>query len=503
MKTIVTIIVKKPDCGKIKQCNYLIPTLLVGIFMYKKSKKTWLKHLDFMIIDLVFLVLSYYISTAFRFGWRLDYFNRDLLVQQGLILLLIYFVVSQFGSAYKNIIRRDRYQELREVFLQNIITFSIFVLCLYFTKQAFFFSRTVTYQTAVISVVLIYASRIVWKRILRLHMLDNENMPHMLVIGNTATAAKCIRTMHKRRYNEFFISGVVITNKNMVGDYVEGCPVVCEFNQLRQYVLSEVVDEIFININDQKEQNRLVDYFLEMGVTVHISLLGNTSDLPNKTVEKMGGHIVLTTSNNMASPLPLFAKRFFDIIAAFIGLAFTLILILILGPIIKKIDPGPIFFSQERIGSNGRRFKLYKFRSMYMDAEERKKELMSKNEMTGHMFKMENDPRILPFIGKKMRDWSLDEFPQFFNILIGDMSLVGTRPPTVDEFEHYDPHHKMRLSFKPGLTGNWQVNGRSKITDFEEIVKLDNDYIKNWNLLLDIKIVFKTIAVVLRKDGSM
>lgn len=138
-----------------------------------------------------------------------------------------------------------------------------------------------------------------------------------------------------------------------------------------------------------------------------------------------------------------------------------------------------------------------------MDAEERKKELMDKNEMDGPMFKIEDDPRILPGIGHKIRDWSLDEFPQFWNVLKGDMSLVGTRPPTVNEFKQYDPHHKMRLSFKPGVTGLWQVSGRSKITDFEEIVKLDNHYITNWSIGLDIKILFKTVGVVLHRDGSM
>ena len=148
-------------------------------------------------------------------------------------------------------------------------------------------------------------------------------------------------------------------------------------------------------------------------------------------------------------------------------------------------------------------FMICKFRSMYLDAEARKSELMKDNEMKGLMFKMENDPRILPGIGHKLRDSSLDEFPQFWNVLKGDMSLVGTRPPTVDEFRQYDAHHKMRLSFKPGITGLWQISGRSNIREFEEIVRLDNEYINRWSLKLDIKILFKTIGVVLHKDGSM
>ena len=139
---------------------------------------------------------------------------------------------------------------------------------------------------------------------------------------------------------------------------------------------------------------------------------------------------------------------------------------------------------------------------MYMDAEERKKELMEKNKMSGLMFKMDDDPRITP-IGKFMRKTSIDEFPQFINILKGDMSLVGTRPPTEDEYNQYELHHKSRLAIKPGLTGMWQVSGRSDITDFEEVVRLDNEYIRNFSISLDIKILFKTVGAVLFKNGSV
>ena len=144
---------------------------------------------------------------------------------------------------------------------------------------------------------------------------------------------------------------------------------------------------------------------------------------------------------------------------------------------------------------------MYKFRSMYLDAEERKKELESQNEMQGLMFKMENDPRITK-VGKFLRKTSLDELPQFYNILKGDMSLVGTGPPTCDEFEQYDIEYRRRLSITPGLTGMWQVSGRSDITDFEQVVKYDLEYIDNWSISLDIKILLQTVGVVLFGKGS-
>ena len=192
-----------------------------------------------------------------------------------------------------------------------------------------------------------------------------------------------------------------------------------------------------------------------------------------------------------------------DILGGIIGCGATLVLTLILGPIIYIKSPGPIFFTQTRVGKHGREFKLYKFRSMYMDAEKRKTELMEQNKIQGGlMFKIEDDPRIIKGIGHFIRRTSLDEFPQFWNVLKGDMSMVGTRPPTIDEYRRYSPHHKKRLSMLPGITGLWQISGRSQITDFEEVVRLDTKYIENWSLELDIKILLKTFSKILNNKDA-
>ena len=212
--------------------------------------------------------------------------------------------------------------------------------------------------------------------------------------------------------------------------------------------------------------------------------------------------MVITSSISFADPRQLMLKRGMDILGGIVGIILTALITVIFAPIIYIQSPGPIFFSQERVGRNGRKFKIYKFRSMYPDAEERKKELMAQNKMQGLMFKMDNDPRIIP-IGHFMRKTSLDEFPQFFNVLKGDMSLVGTRPPTVDEYEQYEQHHKARLAAKPGLTGMWQVSGRSDIVDFEEVVELDKKYITGWNIGLDFKILFQTVKIVITGKGSV
>ena len=213
------------------------------------------------------------------------------------------------------------------------------------------------------------------------------------------------------------------------------------------------------------------------------------------------GYTVVTYSINHFDYRRMVVKRLIDIMGGLVGCVITAVMTPFVACAIKCDSPGPVFFAQTRIGKNGRRFKIYKFRSMYIDAEERKKELEAQNEMQGLMFKMENDPRITK-VGKFIRKTSIDELPQFLNILKGDMSLVGTRPPTEGEFEQYNSHYRRRISMTPGLTGLWQISGRSEIVDFDEVVKLDLEYIDNWTLGLDIKILFRTIVVVLTGKGS-
>ncbi|CMZ12075.1 undecaprenylphosphate glucosephosphotransferase Cps2E [Streptococcus pneumoniae] len=185
---------------------------------------------------------------------------------------------------------------------------------------------------------------------------------------------------------------------------------------------------------------------------------------------------------------------------ALVGLILCGLVSIVLVPLIRK-DGGSAIFAQTRIGKNGRQFTFYKFRSMCVDAEAKKRELMEQNTMQGGMFKVDDDPRITK-IGRFIRKTSLDELPQFYNVLKGDMSLVGTRPPTVDEYVQYTSEQKRRLSFKPGITGLWQVSGRSKITDFDDVVKLDVAYIDNWTIWKDIEILLKTVKVVFMRDGA-
>lgn len=222
---------------------------------------------------------------------------------------------------------------------------------------------------------------------------------------------------------------------------------------------------------------------------------------PVESVEEYGNVSMITLKATKRSFGDMVLKRCMDIVGGLIGLIISLPIIGITAIPLKLESQGPLLFKQKRVGLNGRVFYIYKLRSMYMDAEERKKDLMAKNEMNGLMFKITDDPRITK-VGKFIRKTSIDELPQFFNVLKGDMSLVGTRPPTLDEYNRYESHHKRRLSMKPGITGMWQVSGRSNIEDFEDVVKLDVTYIDHWSIWLDLKILAKTVLVVFGHVGA-
>jgi exopolysaccharide biosynthesis polyprenyl glycosylphosphotransferase len=221
-------------------------------------------------------------------------------------------------------------------------------------------------------------------------------------------------------------------------------------------------------------------------------------------LDKPPTQVANRTKNQLPTTHPSvrsWVKRFLDIVGSLVGLGITAVALIPIAIAIKINSPGPIFFGQTRLGWLGKPFRIWKFRSMYVDAEARKKELESKNQSDGKTFKMENDPRITK-VGAFLRKTSLDELPQFWNVLKGEMSLVGTRPPTPNEVDIYEVPEWQRLDVKPGMTGEWQVNGRSQVRNFEDIIKLDLRYQQNWSLAYDLKLILKTILVVFRKDSG-
>lgn len=478
--------------------------------MYRRLNSGWLKHLDFEVFDIICIELAFYLAYFFRHKSAFPHVT-PLYVQLGVFLVLFHVCVIFFSNSYSNIVQRTKWPELWET-IKHVSTVEIMLLIYtYLSKSAELYSRTVFLVGWAMAIVLCYGVRIVWKKVVRHQLTKEANQANLLLISTANRLAECVKSIREKPYRGFKISCVALLHESVEDElYETNIPIIWGKDIMLEYIRHNVVDEVFIDYYENRDElSALVDIFLEIGVTVHIGASYLPEDLPNRFVEEIGGETVFTTSLRTATAWKLSLKRMVDIVAGMLGIVITGILCLFIVPAIIIADPGPIFFKQKRVGKNGRIFNIYKFRSMYVDAEQRKKELLNQNEMSGLMFKMENDPRIIGSekgngkgFGNFIRKTSLDEFPQFWNILRGDMSLIGTRPPTVQEFEQYDLHHKVRLSMKPGLTGMWQVSGRNTISDFEDVVKLDLKYIENWSLLLDAKILIKTLKVVIMREGS-
>ena len=414
------------------------------------------------------------------------------------VILGVYVLLMLFSSFHSSIIKRGFLKELWSTILtcSEVLLATLGILFVF--KESATYSRMVFGMFYLLSITYMFITRSLLKAFVRKGFKSGKNRSNVVILTYPENAEDFYNVLNKDNNGFFSFVGMVMLSETDEKEF-HGIPIISK-EGIFDFVKENAVNEVYI-LAKGGETGKLVDQFLNMGITVNLGLNLEVESLPNIRMDRKGPYSVITTAINKGNLAEYFIKRAFDIFASIFGLLAMGLLFIIFAPIIKIQSPGPVFFAQKRVGKNGKIFKMYKFRSMYMDAEERKKELMAQNQMKGLMFKMDNDPRIFP-AGKFMRKTSIDEFPQFINILKGDMSLVGTRPPTLDEYEQYDPHHLSRLAIKPGLTGMWQVSGRSEITDFEEIVRLDNEYIRNFSLALDLKIFLKTFIAVLARKGS-
>lgn len=471
--------------------------------MYQYNTSSWIKHFDFILLDLIGLEAAFAAACLIQAKFSMGS-DPDLLRETNLLLILMDICAVFFLESYKGILRRNRWSELAAV-VKHVSTICVAVLiCLFITKKAGDSSRMIFVGMWGLAIGFMYIVRVCRKRYIYSRVKHRHGSRALLVVASMDNAEEVIRTIRENPFDDLRMVGIVILEKNQVGRVIEGVPVVSDIAGMLEYIRLNWVDEVFINLPEAKTvPQEVIDGCNIMGLTVHRKIAPATSPRQRQIVEQIAGCTVVSSCFGMATGSQLFLKRLLDIVGGLAGLFMTAVIFVLIAPVIYLKSPGPIFFSQVRVGKNGKKFKIYKFRSMYMDAEERKKDLMDQNEIKdGMMFKVENDPRIIQGIGHFIRNTSIDEFPQFWNILKGDMSLVGTRPPTLDEWEKYQLHHRARLAIKPGLTGIWQVSGRSDIRDFEEVVRMDTEYIKNWSLWLDIKILVKTVSVVLKRKGA-
>lgn len=481
--------------------------------MYRERVPSWLKRFDFLLFDIFTLEISFVISYMIRCGFiSEDYYMPELYINTAMALVIISVIESIFFQNYDQILKRNEYNEFKSSFKRATYITVMLIVYLYLIRKSSCYSRTIYVITWELTIIFTFTFRQLWKRVVKSVIKgDDKTLSKFIVVTNYERALNIIKSVSGSD-SVFQVAGIVIVDKEMTGDKIGHVDVVASGTDIEDYLCRNWVDEVFVCLDDNNKnlEEKIIEDCIIMGITVHRYLASDLKITSSgvKFVSSIGDYSVLSYSMKILTFRQIVLKRCMDIVGGLVGMIITIIIGIFIAPVIFIKSPGPVIFKQWRIGRNGKKFQIYKFRSMYLDAEERKAELMAKNKIKdGMMFKLENDPRIIggengKGIGNFIRNTSLDEFPQFLNVLKGDMSLVGTRPPTMDEWEKYKLHHRKRMAIKPGLTGLWQVSGRSDITDFEEVVKLDTEYINNCSISYDILIILKTIKVVLFRKGS-
>ena len=429
------------------------------------------------------------------------------------MLAVAFLIAFSFFKQDSDFVRMDAKSEILRVVQYNIILAAALAFLMLVTKASVSDSRYLYLGIFFVNIFFTAAAR----ALLRGYLRSSRSLHMKKLVGILSTRDRVEPLVQdlKRDWSKNVIGmALVDVEEADIGSYVDGVAIKATFEDFMDWVRRDALDEIYINL-PYDTGSSLIGYLTEMesmGLDIHFNspLLEKMKAMQSRTglpareptgLVSVGGVSMITVESVRHSMRDLTLKRLMDIAGGLVGCIISIPIIAVVAIPLKLESPGPLFFKQRRVGLNGRYFTMYKLRSMYVDAEERKKELMAKNEMNGLMFKMEDDPRITK-VGKFIRKTSIDELPQFINVLCGQMSLVGTRPPTVDEYRQYESHHKRRLSMKPGITGMWQACGRSTIENFEDVVRMDVQYIDNWSLKLDIQLLFKTVGVVFTGKGA-
>ena len=327
------------------------------------------------------------------------------------------------------------------------------------------------------------------------------NLRNILVVGDNERGKMVVDLLN----NQLSMGHKVIGRLSVLADEAGQGDVIGKIEDFPDFLRDQPVDEVVFALGGGSRGLSLNPYLAvckKMGIPVRILPALWEPREQSISVESCQNVPFITLRVDNFNANGLLYKRILDIVGGVLGALIFVVTFPLVALAIKLESEGPVIFKQKRMGRNGRVFNLYKFRTMVENAESLKEDLMADNQMGGHMFKMDGDPRITK-IGKWLRKTSIDEIPQFLNVLKGEMSLVGTRPPTLDEVHEYQPQHLKRISAKPGITGLWQVSGRSKICSFDQVVELDCHYLENWRFFDDIKILFKTFFVVLARKGAV
>lgn len=462
--------------------------------MHRTNKFAHVHILQFF-LDVLFLLFTY--TAAYLIACQLTTmrgFTEYLWIL--IIFIPIWISIMAFGGMYDRTTFYYLDRILRAIFIAS--SFSGLSLATMF----FFIKETSTSRLFILSFFLLCIVIMSLERCVFSHIYRRGNAkkfaPRIVVVCSKQTFLWFIKYLRK---THILYNIVDIIQFEEQEDTQSGRSKLDSLEKLREILKNSVVDEVVLVIHrDYSGVDQYIRLCERLGVTVHLVL--NLRQISHVHVSMLGPLPMLTFNSVNLNPFQIATKRIIDVVGSLIGIFITIIAALFIVPAIKFDSPGPAIFKQKRVGRNGRVFNLYKFRTMCVGAEAQREELQAKNQYrNGLLFKIKEDPRITR-AGSFLRKTSLDELPQFFNVLKGDMSLVGTRPPTLDEFERYEFEHIRRISVKPGITGVWQVNGRSNITDFDEVVALDVWYIDNWSIWLDINILLKTLWQLTKMDAA-
>ncbi|MGH7782193.1 MAG: sugar transferase [Candidatus Binataceae bacterium] len=389
----------------------------------------------------------------------------------------------------------------------SVLGILLVISALYMMKEPDL-SRFVLNIFAIVSIVALSAEKLAVNAIL-LRSAEHRRKRkewRVLVVGESEYATEYLNLLKAHPHWGVTVAGIVSPRQSAlvlaaVGGRMEASASrPANWHQtLKAYVVDEVVAVMPSNATHIVADLERV--CVERGVIFRILVMMAPPQVGRYDIDDMGeGRYMISLESVPQEFLPLLIKRAMDIAGSLVGLLLCGVVYLCYAPRLRREAPGPVLFKQDRGGHSGRIFTLYKFRTMLVDAERSLPQLLSRNSVTGVMFKMKDDPRVIPS-GRFLRRTHLDELPQFWNVLIGDMSLVGPRPNPAREVTGYDDRHYRRLSMKPGLTGIFQIYGHAAIDDFDEVVKLDCQYIDEWSLVLDCKIILKTVAKMFRADG--
>jgi exopolysaccharide biosynthesis polyprenyl glycosylphosphotransferase len=466
----------------------------------------------FKLFDMLAMVLSFVVATiAAHHQLRTVSFEQFLAMRitvenfalfLGLLLVWHYTFVllGLYSSSRLTSQQRRTIDEIKATISGTLALFAIAVL---FRIELF----TPVFLTAFLatSSAIILLSRVLLGYVLKLMRIEGRNLRHMLIVGTNEQAVEFAQKIEKNKGLGYHIIGFADNTWGGIEEFqTTGYRLVTDLNNLAEFLSHNVVDDVVICLPMKpysSQSSRIVSICREQGIIVRYLLDVFIPELKHSKREQFENETLFTLYSGTMNGLPFLMKRALDFSISLILIIISSLPFFIIALLIKLTSPGPVFFIQERVGLNKRRFRLYKFRTMVVDAEQKLNEIEHLNEVSGPVFKITEDPRITR-VGSFLRKTSIDELPQLFNVLIGDMSLVGPRPLPVRDYNGFDQDwHRRRLSVRPGITCLWQINGRCSIP-FEKWMELDMEYIDRWSLWLDFKILTKTIPAVLNCSGA-